>query len=147
MKHQRSLRWLGLAAGLLAGAVTAQSLPSLRPAPQPAKPAANMAGPGTGPAVAVTPGSSGLRSGFAPAPTQVLGNAGRSSIVYLESGAGGPAAAEVARSFRQADANGDGILSADEAQQLSILPSSFEEMDSNHDERLTRAEYEAAAAR
>jgi hypothetical protein len=51
-------------------------------------------------------------------------------------------ALEIARSFIGADANRDGELTRGEAQRLSILPYSFEEMDRNHDGVLTRSEYE-----
>ena len=51
---------------------------------------------------------------------------------------------DIARSFMMADGNRDGELSRAEATRLTILPLSFEEMDANHDDRLTRSEYEEA---
>jgi hypothetical protein len=43
-----------------------------------------------------------------------------------------------------ADANGDGQLTRAEAQRLSVMPHSFEDMDQNKDGAVTRAEYEAS---
>jgi len=51
---------------------------------------------------------------------------------------------DIARSFLMADGNRDGELNRAEATRLSIMPLSFEEMDANHDDRLTRSEYEDA---
>jgi hypothetical protein len=150
MEHRSFLRWLGLAAALATGAVAAQALPGVRAVPKPAAPAATgMSGASAaGPNTTLTPGSSGLRSGFAPAPTQVLGNSGGMRRNYASAEGASPwSPAELARSFGQADANRDGTLSAREAEQLVIRPSSFEEMDADHDERLTPREYQDAAAR
>ena len=58
---------------------------------------------------------------------------------------GGPyTALQIAQSFLAADANRDGELTRAEAQRLTIMPYSFEEMDRNHDGILTRSEYEDA---
>jgi hypothetical protein len=57
--------------------------------------------------------------------------------------AAGPyTALQIAQSFLAADANRDGELTRAEAQRLTIMPYSFEEMDRNHDGILTRSEYE-----
>lgn len=53
-------------------------------------------------------------------------------------------AVDVARSFLLADIDRDGDLSRAEATRLSVMPLSFEEMDANHDDTLTRSEYEDA---
>ena len=58
---------------------------------------------------------------------------------------GGPApftALQIAQSFLGADANRDGELTKGEARRLAIMPSTFEEMDRDHDGILTRFEYE-----
>lgn len=54
---------------------------------------------------------------------------------------------QIRQSFDLADANSDGQLTRAEAQHLSILPRSFEEMDENKNGILERAEYEAAFGR
>jgi hypothetical protein len=61
---------------------------------------------------------------------------------YLSGGAAPYTALQIAQSFLAADANRDGELTRAEAQRLSIMPSSFEEMDRDHDGILTRFEYE-----
>jgi hypothetical protein len=53
-------------------------------------------------------------------------------------------ALQIAQSFLGADANRDGELTRAEAQRLTLMPFSFEEMDRNHDGILTRSEYEDA---
>ena len=58
------------------------------------------------------------------------------------SGSGPYTALQIAQSFIGADANRDGELTRAEAQRLTIMPYSFEEMDRNHDGILTRSEYE-----
>lgn len=49
---------------------------------------------------------------------------------------------DIARAFIMADTDRDGELTRSEAARLTIMPLSFEEMDANHDNRLTRSEYE-----
>ena len=56
----------------------------------------------------------------------------------------GYTAAQIAQSFKDADANRDGELTRAETQSLVILPFGFEEMDQNKDGVISRAEYEAA---
>lgn len=60
----------------------------------------------------------------------------------LNAGAGGFAAADTARSFFFADANHDGELTRAEARRLSIATMSFEEMDRNYDQVISRFEYD-----
>ena len=154
MNRPISLRWLGLAAALACAASMAQSLPQVRSVPQTKPPPAASGGSAT-PATSVL-GSSGERSGFAtdatmPGPARRgYGAGGGPTDSQYTAGAADQrpwSAGELARSFSQADANGNGELSPNEAGQLTILPSSFDEMDLNHDEVLTRSEYETAARR
>lgn len=49
---------------------------------------------------------------------------------------------DIARAFIMADTDRDGELTRSEAARLTIMPLNFEEMDANHDNRLTRSEYE-----
>lgn len=56
-------------------------------------------------------------------------------------------AAQVRQAFDLADSDSDGILSRAEAQKLTAMPRTFEEMDQNKDGVLTREEYEAGFAR
>lgn len=56
-------------------------------------------------------------------------------------------ALQIRQSFDLADTDSNGHLTRAEAQQLTIMPRSFEEMDENKDGVLTRAEYEGAFAR
>jgi hypothetical protein len=63
---------------------------------------------------------------------------------YLSVGSGPYTALQIAQSFLAADANRDGELTKAEAQRLTIAPSTFEEMDRDHDGILTRFEYEDA---
>jgi hypothetical protein len=51
--------------------------------------------------------------------------------------------AQVRQSFEFADSNGNGELTRGEAQHLTIMPSTFEEMDANKDGVVSREEYEA----
>lgn len=57
-------------------------------------------------------------------------------------GSGGFSAVDIARSFLGADVNGDGELSRTETARLSIMLSTFEEMDRNYDGVISRSEYE-----
>jgi hypothetical protein len=54
---------------------------------------------------------------------------------------------QIRQAFALADSDSDGQLSRAEAQRLSILPRSFEDLDQNKDGVLTRSEYEAGFAR
>lgn len=56
-------------------------------------------------------------------------------------------AAQIRESFDLADADGNGQLTRAEAQNLAIMPRSFEEADLNKDGVLVRSEYEALFAR
>jgi hypothetical protein len=51
--------------------------------------------------------------------------------------------AQVQQAFQRADSNADGQLTRAEAQQLAILPRSFEDLDANKDGILTLPEYQA----
>jgi hypothetical protein len=53
---------------------------------------------------------------------------------------------QIRQAFDLADSNSDGQLSRAEAQRLSILPHSFEDLDLNKDGVLSRSEYEAGFA-
>ena len=56
-------------------------------------------------------------------------------------------AAQIRESFDLADADGNGQLTRAEAQNLAIMPRTFEEVDLNKDGVLVRSEYEAQFAR
>lgn len=56
-------------------------------------------------------------------------------------------ALQIAQSFLGADANRDGELTPAEAERLTIMPYSFEDMDRNRNRILTRSEYEDAVRR
>ena len=84
------------------------------------------------PSDVVVPNTTVMGAGAAvPGPTQ-----------YLNSGAGGFSAIDIARSFFMADANHDGVLSPAEARRLTIVTQSFEVMDRDFDGTISRAEYE-----
>lgn len=129
----------GLSAALPPASVATTPVP---PAPLP--PATGNLAPG-GRAAGVAPDA-----GTAPQ-TNVLGAAAYGGAVGFGVPAGraspgvgsGPfTALHIAQSFLGADANRDGELTRGEAQRLTIMPYSFEEMDRNHDGILTRFEYE-----
>jgi hypothetical protein len=166
------MKTLVLAATLvaLAGTAAAQST-QIRPSVQPRAP---VIGPIASPALPGAPSANGLASPFPPAvgtlgvpgtsaagtvgpsdinsgmnvDTSVMGAAGAGAYgtrgMTRTSGPGPISAVDIARSFLGADGNRDGELSRSEAMRLSIMPLSFEEMDANHDDRLTRSEYEDA---
>ncbi len=139
---------------------------SVRPVPQPVRPAMILGAPGPG-APSPTglpspiPNPAGLPSQFpaglpdpdaTPAgvvpPGNVLGAAGYAGAPAPRQPAGmvpGPyTALQIAQSFLAADANRDGELSRAEAQRLTIVPYSVDEIDRNHDGIITRFEYEDA---
>jgi len=79
--------------------------------------------------------------------TAVLGGApaygmARGPAQTVGRGSGGFSAVDVARSFLGADVNGDGEISRAESVRLSIMLSTFEEMDRNYDGVISRFEYE-----
>jgi hypothetical protein len=81
------------------------------------------------------------------AATTVVGGGGGGIIVAgpaqrSAGGAGGFTAIDQARSFMLADANHDGELTRAEARRLSIVTMSFEEMDRNFDQVISRFEYD-----
>lgn len=112
--------------------------PMPNPAGLPSPLPPNLASPGT------PPGSPPIDAGVAPLPSAP--RAFRQGAVEPPPAAGpGPyTALQIAQSFIAADANRDGELTRAEAQQLAIMPASFEDMDRNHDGVLSRSEYEAA---
>lgn len=118
--------------------------PLPNPAGLPSPTVPNLASPGT-PA-----GSPPIDTGAVPQ-TSVMGAAGYGGVPAVPTvppspGMGGApyTALQIAQSFLGADANRDGELTRAEAQRLTIMPYSFEEMDRNHDGILTRSEYEDA---
>lgn len=129
-------------AGLASPTPFPQGLPS--PQPYPAGiPSSVIAPPGSAAAGTTVPGGTLVdRSGALPMTSSgVAGTGGRG----LPASDPGPyTALQVAQSFRLADANLDGELTRGEAVRLSIMPSSFEEMDRNKDGVLSRSEYEDA---
>src|SRR5947209_16094391 len=54
---------------------------------------------------------------------------------------------QIRQAFDAADADSNGVLTRAEAQQLTILPRSFEDMDENKDGVVSRGEYESAFSR
>lgn len=56
-------------------------------------------------------------------------------------------ALQIRQSFELADSDSNGALTRAEAQQLTIMPRSFEEMDENKDGVVARSEYENTFAR
>ena len=56
-------------------------------------------------------------------------------------------APQVRQSFELADSDTNGELTRAEAQQLTIMPRSFEDMDENKDGVVSRVEYESVFAR
>jgi hypothetical protein len=79
-----------------------------------------------------------------PPQTAVMGYGAPAGPLPSVAGSGPYTALQIAQSFLAADANRDGELTRAEAQHLTIMPYSFEEMDRNHDGILTRFEYEDA---
>jgi hypothetical protein len=79
-----------------------------------------------------------------PPQTAVMGYGAPAGPLPYVMGSGSYTALQIAQSFLAADANRDGELTRAEAQHLTIMPYSFEEMDRNHDGILTRFEYEDA---
>lgn len=78
-----------------------------------------------------TMGAPGAAAGGAPGPAQ-----------NVPSGPNPYSAQQLALAFRAADGNLNGELTRAEAQRLSIMPASFEEMDRNKDGILSRSEFE-----
>lgn len=132
-------------AGLASPSPFPQGLPSPQPFPQ-GVPSAVIQPPGTAaPGTAVVPGTA---PGAVTDGTQVIQPGGvastgtPASAQNVPAGSSGYTALQLAQSFRLADANLNGELTRAEAQRLSIMPSSFDEMDRNKDGILSRSEYE-----
>ncbi len=107
-----------------------------------APPFGRAGGGGAAPAENVTAPQTGVLGAGA------AGYGGRAAAAPATGARGGAyTPVQIAQSFILADANRDGELTRAEAQGLAIMPYSFEEMDSNHDNILTRSEYEAAFGR
>jgi hypothetical protein len=105
------------------------------PAGTPVPPAATTGGRGRGTAIDIVPQTTAMGAGGYGVPP---------GPQYLSTGPAPYTALQIAQSFLGADANRDGELTRAEARRLSIMPSSFEEMDRDHDGILTRSEYEDA---
>jgi hypothetical protein len=117
----RPIAWLwacGCVAGVAAGHAVAQS----RGAPPP-----NGSSPGAPPIITPSDVVPEIRA-------NVMGGPGARRY----------SAAELARSFIQADTNRDGELTREEARRLAIRPYSFEDMDVNRDGVISRFEYDEA---
>jgi hypothetical protein len=87
------------------------------------------AGPGPAAPAAVQPGAAAAAPPAAPAPASRW------------------TADQIRQAFDLADSDTNGELSRSEAQRLTILPRSFEDMDQNKDGVLSRVEYQAGFAR
>jgi EF hand domain-containing protein len=141
---------LGCALALLAATSLsqAQSMRSVQPAAQPTRPS-GLVSPAPSPGDQTSQSPAGLRSptpvdaGVAPQSRGTRAPAVADRTPQATNASHGPyTALQIAQSFLGADANRDGELTRAEAQRLSIMPSSFEEMDRNHDGILSRFEYE-----
>lgn len=71
--------------------------------------------------------------------------AGTGAAAAVPAASGRWTPAQVQQSFVRADANADGQLTRAEAQQLTILPRSFEDLDANKDGILSLDEYQSGA--
>lgn len=111
--------------------------------PNPASPGTPGGSPYTGTAPQ-TPGTGTRPGGYGGGYGGVYGGAAPAAGV---AGSGPYTALQIAESFLAADANRDGQLTRAEAQNLTIMPGSFEDMDENKDGVLSRSEYENAFAR
>ena len=100
-------------------------LPSLS---VPGTSAVGTAPPENVPEAPITPGR-GIRAAGSPGPSHAAAGANYTVV-------------DIVRAFIMADNDRDGELTRSEAARLTIMPLSFEEMDANHDNRLTRSEYE-----
>ncbi|MEP6826235.1 MAG: EF-hand domain-containing protein, partial [Ramlibacter sp.] len=106
--------------------------------------ATNLASPGT-PAGTPVPGQPGGDTSAVIQPGATTMGAAGGAPGPAQSVPSGPSpysAQQLAEAFRAADANLNGELTRAEAQRLSIMPSSFEEMDRNKDGILSRSEFE-----
>ncbi|HEX4333073.1 MAG TPA: EF-hand domain-containing protein [Usitatibacter sp.] len=68
-----------------------------------------------------------------------LGLAGATTLA----GAAGPGGPDPMGRFKQADTNGDGMISRDEAKALPMIAKHFDEIDANHDGQITADELRA----
>lgn len=128
----------GLSAGSAPGAPSPSGLSSPF-APQ----LPSLAVPGTSATGTVAADNAGENPANYP-DTTVMGAGPYGSRGLTRPAAGPYSNVDIARSFIQADANRDGELTRVEATRLAILPITFEEMDANHNDILTRSEYEDA---
>jgi hypothetical protein len=67
---------------------------------------------------------------------------GAATARSVPAGPGPNTALQLAQSFLAADSNQDGDLTRAEAQRLTIMPASFDEMDRNRDGVVSRSEYD-----
>jgi hypothetical protein len=128
----------------LSGAAAPPGAPSPNGLSSPFQPQLpSLAVPGTSATGTVEPDNAGLDPANYP-DTAVMGAGPYGSRGLTRPGTGPYSNVDIARSFIQADANRDGELTRVEATRLAILPITFEEMDANHNDILTRSEYEDA---
>ena len=78
-----------------------------------------------------------------PALAAALGFACAASAAFAQDAAPQVPAKPAAARFKQADSNGDGMLSREEAKALPSLSKHFDEIDANHDGQLTADELRA----
>jgi hypothetical protein len=117
----RPVAWL-CACGCAAAVMSSNAMAQSRDVPPP-----NGSSPGTPPIIVTTDVVPEIRA-------NVMGGPGARRF----------SAAELAKSFIEADVNRDGELTREEARRLAIRPYSFEEMDVNRDGVISRFEYEEA---
>ena len=142
---------LGCAFAILVATSWSQAQPSMRsvqPATQPASPS-GLLSPVPSPGAETPRSPSGLRppppvdAGVTPPARVRRATPVADPAPQATNASHGPyTALQIAQSFLSADANRDGELTRAEAQRLSIMPYSFEEMDRNFDGIISRWEYE-----
>ena len=131
-------------AGLAGVQPSPGGLPSANPAGLPSPNPTNLASPGTPAGSPATPAPNADTSAVIQPGVAAMGAAGGAPgpAQNVPSGPNPYSAQQLAQAFRAADANLNGELTRAEAQRLTIMPASFEEMDRNKDGLLSRSEYE-----
>ena len=119
-------------------------LTSANPAGLPSPNPTNLASPGTPAGSPATPTPGADTSAVIQPGGATMGAAGGAPgpAQNVPSGPNPYSAQQLAQAFRAADANLNGELTRAEAQRLTIMPASFEEMDRNKDGILSRSEFE-----